>query len=371
MKIITITFNDQGISWGPAIHYLELWNSFQNLSSDVSCIGYAPSWTKNKPIKKALFDLRLISVPNIKVLRPIFYDIIVGFKIIKHRKDAIYYRTSSFHLFSLMMIKLLSIKPIIELNGLLKEDHDSTGTNKFVKSILHWQEHQLLKSAYNIICVSEGIRQSIISRGIEADKTTTITNGVSEDFFKISPSKVSLTQLKTVIYVGTFTPWDGACLLPKLADRNPHINFLIVGDGELRPQIEKVSPTNMKYVGYQPYVELDKFYSQADAGIVLYEIERHKNVQVSSLKTMEYLASGLPIFSTRINGQEFIEEDGIGHLAVEDTLYDDFKEFEKRYVEYKIKLLNSRDNYIDKMSWKRCAVSTLNIINSFFKKENK
>ena len=102
-----ITYNDLGISWGPAVHYLELWNEFnEKYSNEYELIGYAPTWTNKSPIINIGFTLKQIKVPNIPIIRQIIYDLYLCAVLIMSRKKIIYMRFSS-TIFSLLIIHLL------------------------------------------------------------------------------------------------------------------------------------------------------------------------------------------------------------------------------------------------------------------------
>jgi hypothetical protein len=122
-KIVTITFNDLSISWGPAVHYLELWDSFYNLfNNQYEIIGYAPYWENNSTIIPVKFNLNKIKVPNIPLVRQLYFDFILAFTLIKHRLDIVYIRMSSYSILTFFALKLLKIKPILELNGISEYD---------------------------------------------------------------------------------------------------------------------------------------------------------------------------------------------------------------------------------------------------------
>ena len=85
-RILTVSYNDQGISCGPAVHFLELWNSIDELGeSDIS--GLVPSWSGRHPIIPVNFEIRTIRVPNVGMLRQVYYDILVALTLLKFRKD--------------------------------------------------------------------------------------------------------------------------------------------------------------------------------------------------------------------------------------------------------------------------------------------
>ena len=171
-------------------------------------------------------------------------------------------------------------------------------------------------------------------------------------FFNVK-TKEEISKPITIIYVGTFTPWDGAALIPNLAKEFPQVQFLMVGDGAARINIEKNATNNMTFYGSVPYNELSKYYSLADAGIVLYEYERHQTVETSSLKTLEYIASGLPVFSTNIPGQTFIQENKLGCLCEEHDAKQVFFDFIKHLEEYKKEVSKYRIQNQINLSWEK------------------
>lgn len=364
MKILTITSNDLGISWGPAIHYLELWNEVAE-HSNFEISGIAPSWTLKESIIKTNFNLKYFTIPDLKGFRQLVYDFkVFQYLLSNHRQyDLVYIRLSHWHIFQILFLYLTKKKFILELNGLSKEDSKSSRKSYLTSHIIELQEKWLVKHAKLNICVSEGIENAIKKRHQKTIKSITIANGVATPFFKKANTKTFDSKALKVGYVGTFTAWDGASEIIKLARSFPNITFVLVGDGGLRSKIKESAPHNVILPGKLDYKDLPNFYSSIDAAIVLYEFKRHKNVKASSLKTLEYVASNLPIFATKINGQEFIEDNGFGLLInEEDHLVESFDKFLKRLGSYK-DAYNSLDyNLIDRFGWKRTALKTITAI---------
>ena len=372
-RILTITYNDQGISWGPAVHFLELWNSVsRGHSEEVEVIGIAPSWTGQAPIIPPLFTLKAIWVPNIPLLRQLVFDAIASAYIVKHRKDVIYLRSSQ-SFFSLFFIALFRVPLVLELNGIAKADISNQRMKKTKTDVLfsgikalcgrHRQEVFLIKRAKLCIAVTKSIKQYADDAG--AQKCIHVENGVSHRFFEIESDGASRSR-PTVIYVGTFTPWDGAQHIPGLARQFPKVDFLVVGDGHLRSEIESDAPANVEFTGYQDYAGLVNCYSQADAGLVLYEASmRNNTVGSSSMKIKEYLASGLPIFTTRLPGHEFIEESGIGRTIDIENLEQDFRSFLADLQTHQNHVAAFRVRERSNISWDGAARKTVAAIDEF------
>jgi glycosyltransferase involved in cell wall biosynthesis len=278
------------------------------------------------------------------------------------KSKIIYIRLSQFHVFSIIALKLTGSKPVLELNGILEDDAISAAKSSWFRWLVKTQERLLIRQASAVIAVSDNIAKKATHLGTK--NVFTIKNGVSENFYAVRQRPRNPDDALVVIYVGTFTPWDGAIYIPKLARLFPEIKFLMIGDGGDRKKVEAESPSNMEFVGYVEYSKLPKYLSQADAGIVLYEEERHKTVELSSLKTLEYMAAGLAIFTTDVPGQEFIAQNGIGKTVHFNNLEDEFRDFISNIDVYKKNAEVYRQTQGKKFGWNETARLTIEIINS-------
>lgn len=358
-KVLTLSSNDQGISWGPAIHYLELWNEVAKFEAcDVS--GHVPSWTKNEPIIEPLFHLRQWPVPNIRGLRQVVWDFYCFAIILFCRYDVLYLRISNFHVLTWLGIKIRSPVLAIELNGLAGPDQKSAKASLIKRFITGFFERHLIKAAKYCFSVSESIKSFAESQAPHATHVL-VDNGVSEKFFKARSTVRSKGDNIQVIYVGTFTPWDGAADIIDLAGIINNVDFLMVGDGVLRESLQKRSTQNVTFAGWVPYSELPSFYALSDVAIVLYEKERHQEVTVSSLKTREYIASGLPVFSTKVAGQEFIAEKGYGQLCEKPSV-DLFMGFLREKGRFEENLRKDKNALREQFSWSSVAKKTIKVL---------
>jgi glycosyltransferase involved in cell wall biosynthesis len=368
MKIISITYNDPGISWGPAIHFLELWSSVAALHPDVEVAGFAPSWTGKAPILPVPFVLTQFRVPAIAKGRQVLYDLMVAWRVLLRSaaSDVVYLRLSQFHLFSTLALRWRRNRLVLELNGLLLDDAVSARRSHIFRSFVRWQEGALVRRASGLISVSQGITDTIRATYRPPGELITLKNGVGMHFFEDGAPAASAPERDeprvTILYVGTFTPWDGAARIVELARHFPEVDFCFVGDGPARKAVQTQATPNMKFVGQVAYADLPQHYRQAQAGIVLYEIQRHQRVHLSSLKTLEYLASGLPVFTTMVPGQEFVAELGCGVLSREECLVDDFREFLHRLPSYRRRAQAARAVMRRDHSWESVAEKTIEFI---------
>ena len=363
MKVLTITSTDLGISWGPAIHFLELWNAFY-ANNNRNIFGLAPSWTGCSPIIKPVFPIKFVRVFNVPILRQFIFDFFVAKYLLLHGREyeVIYVRLTNVQLFSTLMLRVLKKRYIIEVNGLALEDNQSSKSSILRTLTSKLNEKILVKYASHIICVSEGIKRTIETRYRPQAPISVITNGVGNQFFKKQPSAKKAKKKLTIIYVGTFTPWDGAREIISLAKHFSHVDFLLVGDGGQRKYLESIAPGNVLFKGWVNYIDLPNVYAAADAAIVLYESQRHLNVTLSSLKTLEYVASKLPVFSTDVPGQEFIQSWGVGVLAPYQDLDKKFQEFLNKQTDFTKQYSSLSGQIFYGISWHRCADMTADSI---------
>jgi glycosyltransferase involved in cell wall biosynthesis len=368
MKIISVTYNDPGISWGPAIHFLELWSGVAILHPEVQVAGFAPSWTGNTPILPVHFPLTRFRVPAIAKGRQVLYDLMVAWRVVLRAdaSDVVYLRLSQFHLFSTLALHWRRNQLVLELNGLLLDDAVSARRSRLMRSFVRWQEGALVRRAGGLISVSQGISDTIRATYRPTGELITLKNGVGMHFFEDCAPTPSTSQRGepqvTILYVGTFTPWDGAARIVELARHFPEVNFAFVGDGPARKAVQTQATPNMTFVGRVAYADLPQHYRRAQAGIVLYEIQRHQRVHLSSLKTLEYLASGLPVFTTSVPGQEIVAELGCGVLSKGEDLVEDFRKFLHHLASYRSRAQAARAVMRRDHSWQSVADKTISFI---------
>ena len=357
MKIVTVTYNDLGISWGPAVHYLELWNECRIYDGTLEIEGWAPSWTSKTPIVEPQFPLKITKIPKIPLVRQIIWDLLVSLRTLVTKADVFYIREGSFHLFSAIALRLRRVAVAIEINGRAQEDNESRGAGRLVRNLSNLSERLLLRRADVTFNVTDELR-----RGSEAGNPRAVhvhvDNGVASTFFgvRMKPSKTI-----RFIYVGTFTPWDGADRIIALAKVRPDLSFVMVGDGSRRRELQDEATPNVEFSGWRAYADLPREYGSCNAGIVLYTEARHRSIGMSSLKTREYVAAGLPVFSTKVQGQEFIESRGFGLLS-DGQLNDDLQRFLDRYPEYRANLEAARAELVKEFSWSATAAKTVDVL---------
>lgn len=357
-KINTLTFNDISISYGPNIHYIELWNEFNSISKNEFQInGLCGNWKNASPITNLNFHLKRFHVPDIPKVRQMILDVYFSMYIIQHRNEIFYLRLSNYSLLVWLTLLLFKVRYFIELNGIMEKDtklFKMGNINSFYAAL---QERILINGCRGCIAVTSQIEQ--FARSKKAKRIITIPNGVSNSFFDIKQKKESGYDF---VFVGSFTPWDGLALIIELAKEYKEATFHLIGDGVSRSEIERNKTENMKFYGTISYNELLTLYPKFDAGIALY-LSQESDKQLSSLKTIEYIASGLPVFTSTALGQEFVEHNTLGVCSKLENVLLDFSKFMSNMKVYKSNVEHFRTIEKENMSWARVALKTKEFIN--------
>ncbi|MEW5768652.1 MAG: GT4 family glycosyltransferase PelF [bacterium] len=192
--------------------------------------------------------------------------------------------------------------------------------------IFLWMERFLAKITHKIITVSQKQREEILAYGIgDPNKVISIPLGLELDrFINLEPLKGSLRkelnlsgQEVLIGIVARLVPIkDHSCFLSAariVARRHPEAKFLVVGDGELREQLEKQTKKlgledRVIFLGFRG--DLERVYADLDM-VVLSSLNEGLPVAV-----IEAMASGLPVVATRVGGViDLVEDEATGRLV--------------------------------------------------------
>jgi GT2 family glycosyltransferase len=102
-------------------------------------------------------------------------------------------------------------------------------------------------------------------------------------------------------YVGALARWVDGDLLRALAAARPDWDFVLVGEhlDESLSGLEKSPPANLVFLGRRPYTSMPAVLHSFDVGLIPFRLGP-EGLHASPIKLYEYLATGLPVISTRI-----------------------------------------------------------------------
>ncbi len=123
--------------------------------------------------------------------------------------------------------------------------------------------------------------------------------------------KLDIEDRFTVLFIGSFNPWQGATDLPEIIERtaegNRQVRFIVVGDGPHREEVERdIVERDLSdfcsFLGSVAHDELPYIIAASDIGIApfndaYYPPLRRFGFFWAPTKVLEYAAGGLPIVS--------------------------------------------------------------------------
>lgn len=214
----------------------------------------------------------------------------------------------------------LGIPYIVEYNGSeisMMRSFDGSGYEH--EGLYTKIEQAAFRQATLISVVSEVVKETLVERGIDAEKILVNPNGADLDAYRPSSAEERRSvraefgwddTCRVVGFTGTFGGWHGvdvlAAALPTICRARPHVRFLLIGDGNFKHLVsEAVSQHGLESqvvsVGRVPQAEgarllraCDIFVSPHNAHMV------DSRFFGSPTKIFEYMAMGGGIVATAL-----------------------------------------------------------------------
>ena len=235
-----------------------------------------------------------------------------------------------------LLARLKRARLIVEVRDLWPAIFVELGvlTNRRVIRLLERLELAAYRAADEVVVVSEGFRENLISRGVPPGKVHTIRNGVSLDRFDPEATADPAVRARLgahpgdclVLYAGTHGISHG---LPGIADAATRlggeaVHFAFVGEGSDKPRLQRrVKALGLDNVSLRPGVpheEVPALLAAADICLVpLRDVPLFSTFIPS--KMFEYLAAGKAVVGA-LTGEaaQILEEAGAVVVPPEDSV---------------------------------------------------
>lgn len=182
-------------------------------------------------------------------------------------------------------------------------------------------ERELLARVSLVICVSESLAQTIRGRLPETSqaKVSVLPNGYDDEVFDAAKpasepaalAAVARPRLLIAGHVSERMDWEG---LSGLANRETSCSLVFVGplEPDQRRRLDALramaadAGNAVHYFEPVPLAEMPAWMAHCDAGLVPYRLNRF-TLASDPLKSIEYLAMGLPVLATRVPGMQRFE----------------------------------------------------------------
>jgi glycosyltransferase involved in cell wall biosynthesis len=343
MKILYITLENLSFHKGSVVHVKEIVNGLRKLGHRVGLVACSLNKSEKADHFYNLniipsFLLRLLMLkrqPHIASLLSLFAYLIR----ILPQYDLIYARDFHTVIMALLPRLIFRKKLVFEVNGIANEERKLKKDSLFNHILVFFiKRAEKLATRYSerVISVAPKIKTYLTQNfDCPSEKIRVITNGVNTEIFCPIYDSPFLVQWKNrlgiksrdtiIAYVGNLAPWQGIDDLIEIAFRllskNKDLKFLIVGDGPLKALLlERVLNSgygaNIIFTGMLKHEEIPVIINLADICVAPLRV-----MTGSPIKVFEYMACAKPVVTSRIEGLEFIETEGVGRLtAPEDSV---------------------------------------------------
>ena len=187
--------------------------------------------------------------------------------------------------------------------------------NRFVISLVSRLENYCLQHANKIRILSKSFKESLMARGVAAEKMSLIYDWVATGVIKPMPRANPFTRQHdlegkfVVLFTGNLGYVQGLESIVEAASRlkyKPDIQFVFVGHGAARKSLmEMVADMNLdnvRFIGWQPAEKMPEIYASADISLV--SLRKGMAFDALPSKTFAIMASGRPLVASLDPGSD-------------------------------------------------------------------
>lgn len=218
---------------------------------------------------------------------------------------------------AIQVARALSVPLVATFHG-----YDVTTSNALLPRLYLRRQELLKRSAARFLCVSEFIRQRAIEKGFPAEKMIVHYTGVDTDLFCPEPE---LPRLPIVLFVGRLVQKKGCEFLIRAVARaqeaQPEVQLVVIGDGPLRPTLEKQAAgalKNFQFLGVQEPAVVRNWMNRAMVFSTPSLTAESGDAEGFGMVFAEAQAMGLPVVSFASGGvPEAVANEQTGFLVPE------------------------------------------------------
>ena len=260
-------------------------------------------------------------------LRRILYNQDLGLRLERrfenHRPDFVYERASLYATAGVSLARKLDRPLVVELNSPLaleQTTYRGSGLGELAAKAERWT----LTRADAVLAVSASLREYAVSLGANPNRVHVVPNGVNVNLFGPDAHDPEITTRwelgdgPVLGFVGGLRPWHGVEVLPellsRLVGRYPDLRLVIVGDGQLRGELERDLEERglahgAVFTGSLPHEEVAALIHRFDVALAPYPRPAH-DFYFSPLKLFEYMACGAPVVAASLGQIAEVVRDG-------------------------------------------------------------
>ncbi|MEO6606112.1 MAG: glycosyltransferase family 4 protein, partial [Aeromicrobium sp.] len=211
----------------------------------------------------------------------------------------------------------LGLPAIYEVRGLYEEVRRSKNEAHALTPQYRFAVHLetlAATEADRVITITDGLRDTLISRGVPAESITVVPNGVDTTRFQPLPRdedlarRYGLEDAVVIGYLGSLNWYEGHELLfeafARVHEQHPEVRLLIVGSGSRLAQLQRLRAElgledEILMPGSVPFEEVEAHYSLVDIAPIT-RLSSPVTESVSPLKPFEAMAMGKAVVSSDV-----------------------------------------------------------------------
>jgi glycosyltransferase involved in cell wall biosynthesis len=234
--------------------------------------------------------------------------------------DAVYIRAHQMAWFAARRSARRGVTVVQECNGPYEDVYIAWPQARIVRPLLDWMQRSQYRTAAAIIAVSAGLRDWLAA---QSGNSHIVVSGNGANIRIFSPDARRRPGLPECygVFFGQFAAWQGIDTLleaARLAEWPDELALVFVGDGALRPAVQKAAdetPGRIKYLGRLAYEDVAQAVAHAEVSFVPMAAPERENL-FSPLKLYESMACAVPVIASDVVGiSEVVRESQCGILV--------------------------------------------------------
>jgi len=297
-----------------------------------------------------------------------------------HKIDVVHvHNMPNFLVFAALIPRLFGKKLILDIHDSVPETFGAKFDQKssLLFKLLCLEESLCCRLAQKIICVNHLQRETLIQRGIPADKIVVSMNVPDHWWFHgngQNKRKTKSLRNFNLVYHGTLAKRLGIDLtiaaIPMIIDKIPDLKFYVFGEGDDADDFKALTKKLglRKYVHFTDFVPAELLVSVLE-GMHLGVVSNRKNMATDLMlpvKMLEYIALNIPVVVPRLKTIQFYFDDDMVHYfgpgSVDSLAEAILEAFYNRATWFK-KTENAR-RFLKKYGWEIHKRDFLNLYNS-------
>lgn len=207
--------------------------------------------------------------------------------------------------------QLLDVPLVVTCHGL----ETKFWRSRIVKSVHAY----ILKKAFHITCVSAELANILMNKyGVTQNKISVIPNGYDDELIQRLRQKKVDTGSKALVFVGSLRPVKDPFTLLRgmriVMDQRDDVHLYVVGDGILRPQLERFCiQNNLSNISFFGELPQEKTLELVSSSEIFLSTSKDEGLPTA---VVEAMALGKCIIATAVGGVPEIIKDGKNGVLV-------------------------------------------------------